>query len=124
MERSQIQNKIHSVITKIRGDLFSAPASASLAHCISADCKLGAGIAKIFGQRFGRVDQLKSMNVMVGEVAAILVNNRFVYNLVTKERFWEKPTYEFLKKILNFNEGSCNGIWCNGNLHAQNRLRA
>ena len=80
--------------------MFAALTSVSLAHCISADCKLGAGIAKIFRRKFGRIDQLKSTNAMVGEVAPLLVNNRFVYNLVTKEHFWEKPTYESLKNSL------------------------
>ena len=104
METSQIQNTItfqsHFKITEVKGDLFSAPNSASLAHCISRDCKLGAGIAKIFRQRFGRIDELKSMNVMVGGVGPIRVNERFIYNLVTKEHYWGKPTYECLKKSL------------------------
>ena len=60
----------------------------------------GAGIAKIFRQRFGRVEELKSMNVVVGGVGSIRVNDRFIYNLVTKEHYWEKPTYECLKKSL------------------------
>ena len=100
MQTPQINEKIRNMIKEVRGDLFAALTSVSLAHCISADCKLGAGIAKIFRQKFGRIDQLKSTNAMVGEVAPLLVNNRFVYNLVTKEHFWEKPTYESLKNSL------------------------
>ena len=88
------------LITEIKGDLFSAPSTSSLAHCISQDCKLGAGIAKLFRQRFGRVDDLQRMETAVGGVSLLQVNDRFIYNLVTKKNFWEKPTYENLQKSL------------------------
>ena len=88
------------MISEIRGDLFSAPSRSSLAHCISKDCKLGAGIAKIFRQRFGRVDELQRMGTGVGGVSPLKVNDRFVYNLVTKEHFWGKPTYASLQESL------------------------
>lgn len=32
----------------IEGDLFSAPKDVSLAHCVAADMKMGAGIAVKF----------------------------------------------------------------------------
>ena len=95
------QTLSHSLlITEIKGDLFSAPPTSSLAHCISQDCKLGAGIAKLFRQRFGRVDDLQRMGTAVGGVSLLQVNDRFIYNLVTKKNFWEKPTYESLQESL------------------------
>lgn len=33
---------------EIEGDLFSAPENYSLAHCVSEDMRMGAGIATIF----------------------------------------------------------------------------
>ena len=87
-------------ISEANGDLFIAPTSSSLAHCISRDCKLGAGIAKIFRQRFGRVEELKSMELEVGGVGPLLMGKRFIYNLVTKEHYWEKSTYDSLTLAL------------------------
>ena len=47
------------------GDLFSCPSTDSLAHCISADVKMGAGIAVQFRKRFGNINsiQRQSMNI-------------------------------------------------------------
>ncbi len=41
-----------------RGDLFTCPANDALAHCISEDCRMGAGIAVLFKKTFGGVDEL------------------------------------------------------------------
>ncbi|CAH2221431.1 Hypothetical predicted protein [Pelobates cultripes] len=61
--------KIHHVtasqsnkINDVKGDLFSCPSTDSLAHCISADCRMGAGIALQFKKRFKRVEELKSQS--------------------------------------------------------------
>ena len=43
----------------VRGDLFSCPDTASLAHCVSADMRMGKGIAVEFKERYGHVDELK-----------------------------------------------------------------
>ena len=90
-------------ITEIKGDLFSAPSSSSLAHCISKDCRLGAGIAKIFRQKFGRVDELTRMGTDVGGVSPLKLGpfgSKFVYNLVTKEKYNHKPSYDTLRSSL------------------------
>lgn len=44
------------------GNLFSCPVDEALAHCISEDCRMGAGIAVIFKQKFGRVGELKEQS--------------------------------------------------------------
>jgi len=49
------------------GDLFYQK-NDSLAHCVSEDLAMGKGIAKIFKQKFGCVNQLKSQQKSVGEV--------------------------------------------------------
>lgn len=91
-------------ITEVVGDLFAVPQGYYLAHCISGDYALGAGIAKSFNEvydmrfklhRFFPIpDGEKSANV--GE--ALLIDN--VFNLVTKERCFHKPTYETLYTAL------------------------
>ena len=90
-------------LTEIQGDLFSAPPAYSLAHCISADCRLGLGIAKIFRQKFGRIDELQKMDTGVGGVSPLSIGpfgGKFVYNLVTKGKYFEKPTYQSLRSSL------------------------
>lgn len=42
----------------MQGDLFTCPETDSLAHCISEDCHMSAGIAAIFKKKFGGVQEL------------------------------------------------------------------
>lgn len=85
-------------IKTVKGDLFSADDSYYFAHCVSADYALGAGIAKQFRDRMNMREKLflQHDNPKVG--SAYLVDN--VFNLVTKERYFQKPTYESLCRAL------------------------
>uniref|UniRef100_A0A2R8NB07 O-acyl-ADP-ribose deacylase 1 n=1 Tax=Callithrix jacchus TaxID=9483 RepID=A0A2R8NB07_CALJA len=47
-----------SRITYVKGDLFACPKTDSLAHCISEDCRMDAGIAVLFKKKFGGVEEL------------------------------------------------------------------
>ena len=86
------------IFTEVAGDLFSA--NCSLGHCISADQKLGRGIAKDFELRFQLKMHLASMDTNVGETAAVFVNNKWIYNIITKPRYFHKPTYGNLEMAL------------------------
>ena len=88
------------VVVEVVGDLFSASPSTSLAHCISRDCKLGKGVAKLFRHKFGRVAELEEQHVPVGGVAVLREGDRFIYNLVTKEKYYDKPSIHTLKASL------------------------
>ena len=46
----------------VEGDLFSSPEDEALAHCISEDCRMGAGIAVMFKKKFGGVEDLKKQS--------------------------------------------------------------
>ena len=87
-------------LTEVQGDLFTAPRDNSLCHCVSRDFRLGKGIAKLFRDKFGRIDELKSIGASVGQVAVLKEKNRYIYNLVTKEVYSGKPTYETLRRSL------------------------
>ncbi|XP_055532129.1 ADP-ribose glycohydrolase OARD1-like isoform X2 [Wyeomyia smithii] len=87
-------------VREIEGDLFAAPKDHSLAHCVAADLKMGAGIAIKFNQTFKRVDELKAQQVGVGGVAILKDNQRFIYYLITKKGSYDKPTYDDLTKSL------------------------
>ena len=83
-----------------KGNLFSAPSNVSLAHCVSRDMKMGAGIAAQFKNTFGNVDLLLSQEKKVGEVAYMTFPDRNVFNLITKELYFHKPTYDNLRIAL------------------------
>ena len=84
-----------------RGDLFTKPnPSVSLAHCVSRDLAMSKGIAKIFREKFGRIQELEDAKADIGEIAVLKVGPKFIYNLVTKAKYYGKPTYESLRKSL------------------------
>ena len=79
-----------------QGDLFELEKTHYLAHCVSRDYALGAGIAVEFVRRYNMRTKLHysssgSNCIMIGQV----------FNLVTKEKCWQKPTYESLQESLN-----------------------
>lgn len=83
------------------GDLFSCPASTSLAHCVSQCLAMGKGIAVEFKSRFKGLAELKAQSRKVGEVAVLQPSkSRFVYYLITKPRYFHKPTYDDLESSL------------------------
>ena len=87
----------------LKGDLFKdvpEPKSTSLAHCVSQDLKLGKGVAKLFRQKFGRIGELEKAKAGIGDIAVLKDNARFIYNMVTKAKYSDKPTYESLRQSL------------------------
>lgn len=88
------------IIINEKKDLFTMPHGYYFAHCISSDFALGAGIAKTFdaeyNMRFKLFKQYPNYTYLGGE--ALLIDN--VFNLVTKEKYWHKPTYESVREAL------------------------
>ena len=83
------------------GDLFKNPnPNISLAHCVSRDLKLGKGIAKTFHTKFSRIQELSNQKAEIGEIAILKVGSKFIYNLVTKDKYFNKQTYENLRQSL------------------------
>ena len=87
-------------ITFENKDLFTMEQGYYLAHCISADFALGAGIAKafdsVYNMRFKLFRHYPDYEYHCGD--ALLIDN--VFNLVTKRKCWGKPTYESLRESL------------------------
>lgn len=80
-----------------RQNLFYVPDDYYLAHCISADYNLGAGIAVDFNKKFHLKNKLKQLGS--GKYPdCILIDE--VFNLVTKNKYFNKPTYSSLEKSL------------------------
>lgn len=74
------------------------------AHCISADFALGAGIAVEFQKRFNLKRSLKDCSS--GKYPELITINH-VMNLVTKEKYWHKPTYESLTTCIRYMRDMC-----------------
>lgn len=87
-------------IEQIQGDLFTSPSSSSLAHCVSTDLAMGKGIALLFKQRFGGLAELKSQHQTVGGCAVLQKDGRYIYYLITKPLYFNKPTYATLEQSL------------------------
>lgn len=68
-------------------------------HCISADCKMGAGIAVPMKKKFklnNMKSQLDEMILQPGHA----VYYHGVYNLITKKKYYAKPTYDTMAASL------------------------
>lgn len=98
-------------------DLFTVPTDYILVHCISADLAMGAGIAKEFTRRGVKAELQRKYQDDV-EVGDCLVSNAtdwgVEFNLVTKEKYWQKPTYKTMKMALEDTEYLCEEIMSHG----------
>ena len=97
-------------------DLFSVPDDYYLAHCISADFGMGKGIVIEFNKRFDMKRKLQSKYPdFVNEFhrtkcnGVCILEDR-VFNLVTKERYYQKPTYQSMKNALWSMSQACKNI--------------
>lgn len=62
--------------------------------------KMGAGIAVQFNRLFNMKNELKKRNDRLTVGTMVTYPIAPVFNLVTKENYWDKPTYETLKMSL------------------------
>eukprot|EP01130_Rhizamoeba_saxonica_P008658 TRINITY_DN3496_c0_g1_i1.p1 TRINITY_DN3496_c0_g1~~TRINITY_DN3496_c0_g1_i1.p1 ORF type:complete len:235 (+),score=44.07 TRINITY_DN3496_c0_g1_i1:39-743(+) len=90
-----------------KGDLFfDPPGYASLAHCVSQDLSMSKGIAVTFKEKFFPTSSKYMRNLInqrksVGGVAIHPLDNIFIYNLITKKKYWHFPQYSDLISSLN-----------------------
>lgn len=84
-------------------DLFTVPTDHILVHCISADFAMGAGIAKEFTRRGVKARLIEKFQGLI-EIGDCLITAttgwQLEFNLVTKKKYWQKPTYNSLKAAL------------------------
>lgn len=86
-------------------NLMNVPQGWWIAHCISADFALGAGVAKQIDDAFNMKEML---NLLWGKISSM--NGKWsvpcclpcgnVFNLVTKDRYFHKPTLDTMRAAL------------------------
>lgn len=101
------------MITEKQIDLFEEieTAPCCIFHCISADRAMGAGIAKSMQERFHirenwpvppmLCDENYSFDSCGSCVITPADKDSVVFNLITKSKYWQKPTYQTLENSLN-----------------------
>lgn len=87
-------------------DLFSVADDYYLAHCISADFAMGKGIAVEFNKRFAMKCRLQHkypdylQTYMSNKTGGDCILEDRVFNLITKERYFHKPTIATMSAAL------------------------
>lgn len=112
-------------IKEEKKDLFTMPNYYALAHCISADFKLGAGIARRFDELFDARQKLfntfpascisrwdKTPERFRGG-SIILFSDYTFFNLVTKRNYWDKPTLITIENALICMKKQCEDCYIN-----------
>ena len=88
-----VKTKFFELIHK-NGKLFES--EDSLAHSISSDFKMSAGIARSLKRKFPyNFPESTNSPLFVHKL-----DDRFIYHLFTKKRFFQKPTYDSLRQSL------------------------
>ncbi|ARF10133.1 hypothetical protein Hokovirus_1_12 [Hokovirus HKV1] len=74
----------------------------TIAHCVSSDFKLGAGIAKIIKNKYPILPEgpPNLPKGIIGNAHGIQNDDMLVFHLVTKPKYYDKPTYDTLTKSL------------------------
>lgn len=98
-------------ITVKHCDLFKSGRNV-LVHCISRDCAMGAGIAKTFNRKYPQMKNtiLAFMNqehLSYPTAVEYKANDTVVINMVTKPRYFNKPTYDTFRRSLEVVKKIC-----------------
>ena len=80
-------------IHHVDGSVFDAPNSVALAHCVSADLAMSSGIAVQFAKRWPDI-RSGFVGSKPGSLHAHVSARGPIFNLITKERFDDKPSWE------------------------------
>jgi len=88
------------IIKEEKKNLFDVEDKYYLAHCISSDCKMGAGIAVEFQKRYKLKNILLEKYTKEERKHPTCIFEKNVFNLITKEKYWHKPTYQTLQGSL------------------------
>lgn len=88
--------------------IFELDTKYTIVHCISLDCKMSAGIAKQIDNKIPEmkpalINFIKENNTnfpITINYATTSPNEPAILNMITKENYWNKPTYPDFEKAL------------------------
>ena len=87
----------------VHGNILQYPGN--IAHCFSSDMKMGKGLALKLNRTYPNMKQDCKLHsyVPIGSSISYFVphENKHILNLVTKERFYDKPSYYSLSRSLS-----------------------
>ena len=86
-------------IHHVEGSVFEAPEGVALAHCVSADLAMSADIAVQFVRRWPDIRSGYSRSEP-GSLHVHSSTRGYIFNLITKERFDDKPSLEDFRKSI------------------------
>jgi O-acetyl-ADP-ribose deacetylase (regulator of RNase III) len=86
------------IYQEIKQDIFTVSEDYYLAHCIASDLAMGAGIAVPMNKKFNLREQLKNSKQSLKHPTTILTGR--VFNLITKEKSFFKPTYPAISESI------------------------
>lgn len=93
------------ILNEKKGNLFELDNEKYFyAHCISLDFNLDKGIAVDFQKKFNLKRDLEKISS--GKYPELITVNH-VFNLVTKKKYWNKPTYESLTTCIQYMRDMC-----------------
>lgn len=101
------------IYKEIKQDIFTIDSKYALGHCISLDCKMGAGISVEFVKRHPKMrDELKKCiqdnNLSFPTIIGYTDNGEIVLNLINKEKSWHKPTNCTIRECIRNSVVLCN----------------
>lgn len=80
-------------LEEIKSNLFENTDDRIPVHCISQDCEMGEGIAVKMKKKF-------KLGSLIADGSPDCIYYHGVLNLITKKKYYGKPTYESLEKAL------------------------
>ena len=72
----------------------------NIAHCVSKDLRMSAGVARQMRTRFGGLREMLNSRRVVGDIVVIRRGHRHIIGLITKKHFWNKPSYHDIRRSL------------------------
>lgn len=81
-----------NIVAEMKGDLFDAPMHMALGHCISRDVVMGGSAFKQFHRHHLGFREIEKDQSRVGSFMVLNEPGRLVYNLITKEKFYDHTT--------------------------------
>ena len=95
-----IESSVHPKFCFSQSNILTA--TTCIAHCVSSDFAMGKGLASTIARCYPELQELRKLPINTFPSGSLVTyfdqhHQRFIYNLVTKRRFFHKPTYETLE---------------------------